>query len=189
MIQLSLKIPNDAHPVLNVFGGPDVHTLPMRIKYIAYRIVKTIGLGCYAGTFEGIPYFTSTAGELKNRAAIALPGIGIFIHPDDVRNINLLRHEYGHMLQAKLWGKFFFYRTIAWTSLNSALNANRSGSFIHQHTWTEWSANLLSYEYFRRPLDWNFKEYPTNPLMENGKESKLPIGLSLVNSLDKTSAS
>ena len=157
----------------------------MKIRRNFYRVIKAIGLGSYVGTFEGIPYFTSTVGELKNRAAIALPGIGIFIHPDDVRNTPLLRHEFGHMLQAKMWGKLYFYKTIAWTSLNSVYMANRQASFIHQHTWTEWSANLLSYEYFKRPLDWDFKKYPISALVENQNGSKLPVGLTLVKSSDR----
>ena len=157
----------------------------MKIQHIFYRIIKATGLGSYVGTFEGIPFFTSTVGELKNHAAIALPGIGIFIHPDDVRNMPLLRHEFGHMLQAKMWGKFFFYRTIAWISLKSAVRAGRNASFNHHNTWTEWSANLLSYEYFGKPLDWDFKKYPINTLIENGNASKLPLGLPLDKSLNR----
>lgn len=155
----------------------------MKHKGIFNRMIEVIGLGTYSGTFEGIPYYASTVGELKNHAAIALPGFGIFIHPQDVRNIPLLRHEFGHMLQAKIWGKFFFYRTIAWTSLKSAFSANREASYQHHHTWTEWSANRLSFEYFKKPHDWDFKKYPIYTSVENRKGSNLPAGLSLDNTL------
>lgn len=138
------------------------------------RFINVVGLGKYAGKFEGIPYFTSKAGEIKNHAALALPGIGIFIHPDDAQNISLLRHEYGHMLQAKKWGKFFFYRAIAWISINSARRSSHDPQFIHQHTWTEWSANKLSYDYFKQPADWDMKAYPIYPPVTVREWSELP---------------
>ena len=28
------------------------------------------------------------------------------------------------------------------------------------HTWTEWSANLLSYDYFGQPEDWDEIRFP-----------------------------
>lgn len=144
----------------------------MNLSTILHQIFSLTGLANYVGKFEDVPYFTSTLGELKNHAALALPGIGIFIHPDDVKNIPLLRHEYGHLLQARKWGTFFFYRTIALTSIISAIRSNCNSTFIHQDTWTEWTANKLSYEFFKRPKDWNLKTYPIQPNALN--KGKLP---------------
>jgi hypothetical protein len=133
------------------------------LQYVIRKLIPFIGLGKYAGSFAGVSCFTSTIGELKNRAAVALPGIGIFIHPNDVKNISLLRHEYGHILQAKKWGTLFFYRSIAKESFFSARRSNQDSSFIHQHTWTEWTANRLSYYFFKRPDDWDMKLFPIHP--------------------------
>lgn len=105
---------------------------------------------------------------------MALPGIGIFIHPGEVENISLLRHEYGHILQARKWGKLFFYRHIAWESLNSARRSIHDVSFNHQHTWTEWTANRLSYYFFKRPDDWDMKSYPIYPPLEDRKGTDWP---------------
>jgi hypothetical protein len=144
------------------------------LKSIFRKVVQALGIAKYYGTFEGVSCFTSKLGELKNRAAIALPGIGIFVHPDEVRNISLLRHEYGHILQARKWGKRFFYRHIAWESLNSARRSSRDASFNHQHTWTEWTANRLAYYFFKRPDDWDMKSYPIHPPLKQREGTDWP---------------
>lgn len=124
-------------------------------------------------TFENIRVFTSSLGDLKHGAAFALPAIGIFVNPTDVSNIDLLRHEFGHMLQARLWGHLFFYSTVVPVSVASAHKANAT-SYDHQHTWTEWSANLLSYKYFKAPANWNMKRYPVSPPVSFTAFDKLP---------------
>lgn len=133
------------------------------IRSIIHKLVPLLGIGRYAGSFAGVSCFMSTWGELKNRAAVSLPGIGIFVHPKDVRNIGLLRHEYGHILQAKKWGKFFFYRYVAKESIISARKSSQDPCFVHQHTWTEWTANRLSYYFFKRPDDWDMNSFPIHP--------------------------
>ena len=110
--------------------------------------------------FENIKVYHSTFGPLGKRAAIAIPGIGIFINPKDKENINLLRHEFGHHLQRKKWGFFFFYFKIANISLRSAKKANTDKNYQHMHCWTEWTANKLAYHYFNCPEDWDFSAYP-----------------------------
>lgn len=144
------------------------------IKTLFRKTIQGIGLARYVGTFEGVACFASRIGELKNRAAIALPGIGIFVHPDEVNNISLLRHEYGHFLQARKWGKRFFYRYIAWQSLHSAKRSSHDPAFNHQHTWTEWTANRLAYYFFKRPADWDMKSYPIHPPLEQREGSDWP---------------
>ncbi len=114
--------------------------------------------------FQNIRVYCSTVGALKKRAAIAIPGIGIFIHPNDKNNQDLLRHEFGHILQRRKYGFFFFFFKIAVTSIKSARKANKDSSYNHMHCWTEWNANKLSYEFVKCPKDWNFKAYPINSL-------------------------
>jgi len=121
--------------------------------------------------FENIKVYTSKLGALNKRAAITLPGIGIFVHPIDKDNIDLLRHEFGHILQAKKWGIRFFILHIALQSLRSAQKANKNGFYNHMQNWTEWTANKLSYQYFNCPDDWNFKQYP---IFAEFEASKIP---------------
>ena len=68
--------------------------------------------------FENTRVYCSTVGALKRRAAIAIPGIGIFIHPTDINNTDLLRHEFGHILQRKKFGFFFFFFNLLQIVLN-----------------------------------------------------------------------
>lgn len=105
--------------------------------------------------FEGVRVYASEAGALKNGAAGTLPGVGIFVNPKDLYDIDLLRHEFGHILQAQVWGNKFFYGTIVPASLASANRANNDPSYNHQNSWTEVTANWFSYNYFGRPSDWN----------------------------------
>lgn len=106
--------------------------------------------------FEGVPVYGSEFGDLKNGAAVTLPGIGIFVNPKDLANVHLLRHEFGHILQARKYGMQFFYSVIAPASLASA--ASKSGD--HQKYWTEVQANTFAYYYFNAPADWKLYEYP-----------------------------
>lgn len=100
---------------------------------------------------------------------MTIPGIGIFVDTGKVNNIDLLRHEYGHILQYRKWGARAFWFSIAPTSLKSAYQAHKNPGFRHMDTWTEWSANRLAYHYFKQPPDWNMKDYPLEP-------SSLPTG-------------
>jgi len=89
--------------------------------------------------------------------------VGIFIGEKHADNIDLLRHEFGHILQRQQKGFLYFWIKVAPASLKSAKQASRNRNKIHMHTWTEWSANNLSYQYFNQPADWNFFEYPIAP--------------------------
>ena len=126
-------------------------------------------------TFEGVSVFASRIGHLKYGAAFALPGIGIFVNPKDVTNKDLLRHEFGHILQARIWGYKFFYGTIVSVSVKSARKANTDPDFTHQHTWTEWTANWFAYNYFNSPSDWNTKKYPLAPPENNRSDMYVSI--------------
>ena len=84
---------------LKPFPKESLHKLTIRSAI--RKIIPLMGIGKYIGNFFGVSCFTSTIGELKNRAAIAIPGIGIFIHPKDAKNISLLRHEFGHIFRQR----------------------------------------------------------------------------------------
>jgi RHS repeat-associated protein len=114
-----------------------------------------------SGYFEGVSVYTTTFGACKDRAAFTVPGVGIFVNPKDVNNLDMLRHEFGHVLQYRAWGTFFYYSQIVPTSIQSAFSTN--SDIEHQQTWTEWSANFLSWSYFGFPNDWDRKQYPLNP--------------------------
>ena len=107
--------------------------------------------------FEKVPVFFSTMGDLKYGAAFTLPGIGIFINPKAKNDIDLLRHEFGHVLVARNQGKGAFYVIDVPMSLISAKFSKNNTE--HQNSLTEVKANNASYLYFGRPDNWNFAEY------------------------------
>lgn len=116
--------------------------------------------------FEGVRIHKLPFKRFKEGAAFALPGIGIFVGKGQENNKQLLMHEFGHILQFRKWGFWLFWKHIAPDSLKSARRANKNlGS--HMETWTEWSANRLSYDYFKQPTDWNLKRFPISPFTEN----------------------
>jgi len=110
--------------------------------------------------FEGEPVYFSTVGDLKYGGAVTLPGIGIFINPKDRNNIDVLRHEFGHVLVSRQETGLLFYLIDAPVSL---INAWTSKDDIeHQNSWTEMRANNASYIYFGSPANWNFHDYPVS---------------------------
>jgi hypothetical protein len=110
--------------------------------------------------FEGIRVYDSTIGDLEGGGGITFPGLGILISEEYYENrpskdrLDLLRHEFGHILQARRYGNAFYYSVIGLVSPVSALT-----SPSHQASWTEKEANTLSYIYFNFPADWNFDKY------------------------------
>lgn len=110
--------------------------------------------------FEGIRVFTWNIRKFNHGAACTIPEVGIIVGIKQVDNIDLLRHEFGHILQYRQKGFLFFWARITPVSLWSAFRASIDRNYIHMHTWTEWSANLLSYHYFNQPAEWDFKKYP-----------------------------
>jgi hypothetical protein len=118
------------------------------------------GVGRPDMMFEGTPVYFSTIGDLKYGGAITLPGIGIFINPKDRNNIDVLRHEFGHILVARNESKTLFYLTDGpYSLLNGWLTKD---DLEHQQSWPERDANNASYIYFGRPSNWNFNDYPVS---------------------------
>ena len=113
--------------------------------------------------FENVRVITINNKRFNRGAAVTIPGIGIFIGYSHRNNIDILRHEFGHMLQIQQKGFLYFWFKIAPTSLRSAFLSSKKEGHDHMQTWTEWNANKLSYEYFDKPQDWNFKNFPIEP--------------------------
>lgn len=133
-------------------------------------------------------YFTRW---LAKNAAFTLPGFGIFVGKD-IRHASqnlspaylnhLIMHEYGHILQAKAKGLFFYYGVIAPISLGSAfwsVITEMSARFFkkispritlkaypHHHTWTEWDASQRAKHYFKEN-NWPEKWFPSQKPMGN----------------------
>jgi len=112
---------------------------------------------------EGIRVFTLDLHNFNQGAACTIPGIGIFIGSMQAGNIDLLRHEFGHILQRRQKGFLYYWIKIVPASLWSAFRASTVTKHIHMHTWTEWTANSLSYDYFNQPATWDFNTYPIHP--------------------------
>jgi hypothetical protein len=111
-------------------------------------------------SFEGIRVFTVNNNRFNRGSAVTIPGIGIFVGRKQVNNTELLRHEFGHILQSQQKGVYYYWIRIAPVSLWSAIKTILSKKHIHMHTWTEWQANKLSYDYFKQPATWDFKKFP-----------------------------
>lgn len=94
-------------------------------------------------------------GPFRNGAAVTLPKIGIIVGSKDIRNIDLLRHEFGHILQERNWGLSNFIFRVAPRSLYSTINPNIKTMSQYMSVWPEWSANKLSFEYFNKPKNWD----------------------------------
>ncbi|TKC09096.1 RHS repeat domain-containing protein [Pedobacter frigoris] len=112
-------------------------------------------------SIEEVPVFAVSF--LKNGEGATLPGIGIFVGFEDAKDLQLLRHEYGHMLQAKKVGYLKWYYNWAPASVKSA-KKNGAG---HKTYWTEADANRRSYEYFKSPKEWNKNRFPLETKVAN----------------------
>ncbi len=96
------------------------------------------------------------------KGAFAFPGLGIFVNKIYAGNKNLLMHEFGHILQFRKYGFFVFWMKIAPKSFFSAMKSRISSRHQHKLTRTEIDANVLAYNYFKKPADWNFGQFPIN---------------------------
>ncbi|MDW3196851.1 MAG: RHS repeat-associated core domain-containing protein [Cytophagales bacterium] len=122
----------------------------------------------YRGKFEGVKIFESrelgTFRDSKNHwsGGVTLPGKGIIVGQGVFSknfDIQLMQHEFGHILQAKRLGNARFYAHIGKASLLSA-------AFNHSHNtyWTETWANYLSQQYFGS----NYSPTPRFPVKNIG---------------------
>ena len=109
----------------------------------------------FKGFYKGVPVWETEF--CSNGEAITLPPLGIFMTPNAYNNDkDILYHEYGHILQSYLLGSITrYYFVIGINSVISTQIANK-----HQESWTEKTANQLSYWIKGKPLTWNFNDFP-----------------------------
>jgi hypothetical protein len=101
--------------------------------------------------FESVRVRELNFGNFKHGAAMTVPGVGIFVGPGYINDVDLLKHEFGHILQYRKWGAKIFWGEVVPSSLMYANYANRDPAYSnldYMSNWTEWSANHLSYKYF-----------------------------------------
>ena len=127
--------------------------------------------GKYIGKFEGVSVYESTVmGQGFNSAGMALPGRGIIVGKDTYSkgcDLEVVKHEYGHFLQARKTGYIYFYLFVGLPSLVSALT-NGFG-LGHQNFWTEKWANFLAQDYFNKE-EWPMRRFPSRDIKERTKK-------------------
>jgi hypothetical protein len=126
--------------------------------------------------FEGVTVRITDIPPFKHGAAMAVPGIGIFTGPQSGNDLDVLKHEFGHILQYRKWGSRVFWTWVAPSSLRFAHYANNNLSYSnldYMSNWTEWSANYLSYRYFNG--DFNTALYPIKPVNSGRNIVQYPV--------------
>ncbi len=119
-------------------------------------VAKFHGTAVYESSFLGYGY---------NSAGLCLPGIGIFIGKDTYSlDLDVIRHEYGHILQAQMIGYIPFYLLVGIPSLLSAWTHGYGKG--HQQYWTEGWCNSLAKEYFSE-APWPDVRFPVRALTPN----------------------
>jgi hypothetical protein len=131
----------------------------------------------YVGKFEGVRVYESKLlGDYFGNdgySAVTLPPKGILTGKGVINDIDMMRHEFGHILQYRKYGFGAYYKVIAPESLHSSIiNKGKfiNGIPLHNFTWTETYANYLSANYFysinawiggnSTSFYWNYNEYP-----------------------------
>lgn len=144
---------------LNFFTGKGTFDISNGVgchSPIKEKISKVTGAK-FVGAYNGVDVYETA--QMDGRA-VTLPEAGIIVNPGDYSaglDMDLIKHEFGHYLQAEDIGKIVFYREIAPASI---LSASRDGIGGHSHNsfWTETWANYLSHNYHGG--DWNTSRFP-----------------------------
>jgi hypothetical protein len=133
----------------------------------------SVGLGepplaKYVGNQSKYPGAIIIETSLMSGGAVTLPPF-VFTAPGSGNNQDLMRHEYGHILQygglsilsgSPVTGYGMYLLSIGVPSIFSADKSNNDPSHFHQGTYTEKSANQLSYWFEGMPANWNDTKYP-----------------------------
>ena len=117
---------------------------------------------------EGVPvYETPHLGCGYGSAGLCLPGIGIFVGQGTYEaDVDVVRHEFGHILQARTIGFLSFYLIVGLMSLMSAwTNGYGKG---HQLYWTELWCNYVAKNYFEYSCQekWNTNRFPVQNISD-----------------------
>lgn len=113
------------------------------------------------GIFQSINIYESPL--FKTGHGLTIPEIGIVTYVgcfSKKEDMAVIRHEFGHILQFRKLGSLKFYLKVGFPSLWSAIKTSLKSNYHHQSHLVEINANLLAYNYFNRPNDWNFKRFP-----------------------------
>ena len=106
--------------------------------------------------------------SLMSGGAVTLPPF-VFTAPGRGKNEDLMRHEYGHILQygglsflsgSLITGYGLYLTGIGVPSVFSAYKANTDPNYRHQESYTEQTANQLNYWFQGMPTNWNHTKYP-----------------------------
>ena len=144
--------------------------------------IKTL----YVGTFEGVNVYESKLLGVWNSAdgwsGVTLPQKGIYVGRGVYSNdIDMMMHEFGHILQYRKHGSLAYYSVIGPESLASA-SRNGVNGWNHNIYWTETYANYLSHNYFgmqafRNGWDSFYWNYQQNPIQNISPENLLRLKL------------
>ncbi len=111
-------------------------------------------LARYAGRFEDANVYESRMmGTSQNTGGLTLPPKGILVAPGVMKdltgwNLQIMQHEYGHWIQAKLIGNPAFYTFIGAESLALATADTFNRTNIQSNFWGEKWANFLADTHF-----------------------------------------
>ena len=110
----------------------------------------------YVGEFEDQHVYESTnLGTYGSDyyCGFTLPDIGICVGKGvytggEINGYAMMQHEYGHVLQSRIVGKYNFYKVIAKESMLNCGNIKPYNRVPHREFWTETWANNLSKQHF-----------------------------------------
>lgn len=125
----------------------------------------------YIGKFEGVSIYESQRlGYGMHSGGIALPGYGIVVGLGTFslkQGMPVVRHEFGHFLQARQMGVIRFYLFVGIPSLLSAWLKWHGKR--HQEFWTEAWCNRLAADYFKGDTDWPYHHFPAKDISNKSK--------------------
>lgn len=118
----------------------------------------------YVGTYNGTPLYTAS---YLQYGSFTLPGSTrangrIYLQNGFQNDQDLIRHEFGHILQGEDFGLTCFYTQVVPASIQSA-NKDGQNGYRHQCFETETDANRRSYNLLRLQYPnavWNEQDYP-----------------------------